>query len=96
MTDITQGPWKLGWRAVEEVYSETAEATFFRLVENDDAGIALVWDDSNARAISAVPDLLAACIDMLFVHSIISEYETCRCFACERTRIAIAKARGQS
>ena len=38
--------------------------------------------------------LRGACIDMLFVHSIISEYESCHCTACERTRAAIAKARG--
>ena len=43
----------------------------------------------------AAPELLAACIDMIFCHSIISEYESCHCIACERTRVAIAKARGQ-
>ena len=45
----------------------------------------------------AAPDLLAACIDMLFVHSIIlrilSHANMHRLH--ERTRVAIAKARGQ-
>ena len=39
-------------------------------------------------------DLRGACIDMLFAHSIISEYESCHCIACERTRAAVARARG--
>ena len=43
---------------------------------------------------AAAPDLLRACIDMLFVHSLISQHESCHCTACERTRAAIAKARG--
>ena len=49
---------------------------------------------ANARLIAAAPDLLAALIDMLFMHSVMSESLICDCQACEKARAAIAKRKG--
>ena len=94
-TEHTPGPW------VATQYSDGSPLTVVYAANGREVadvrseikgGVA--EDEANAALIAASPDLLAACIDMLFMHSIVDENTICDCKACTAARAAIAKARG--
>jgi hypothetical protein len=104
MSDYTPGPWKReganvyalqhhGWRKGEEQF---CNRFFAQVMDSHTPKNEL---EANARLISAAPELLEACKDVMWSISRKTMYEgSCQCEDCKairKVKAAIAKAEGE-